>query len=538
MSLRVVDTLRTEANVPDRFGFAARVDAIPGVSLLASADRTNWSKLNGLGSTSASAEDAWEYAVGAEFSAQRARITNWVYSVGFRTRDLPFAADGRIVSERALTGGLSAPLAGSRATADMALQRATRCRFRREGARLAPQPGTHRAPVIPDGAVLENPLILADDSAANCELLGEQLPLGYRPLIAHDGPSALDLTLERQPALVILDVNMPAGELHVDDRATGFEVCRRLKRDPRTGRIPVIFITALNESTDRVKAIEAGGDDFILPHNRLVLGARVNSLLKLKAATDALEEALRRQRELEHVRDDLMKMIVHDLKTPLTSILATLELLGDGDFGPLAPNQQGVVQDALHKSEELLTLIDDLLEVRRIEESSITLSLDEIDAAGLINEIAKDWAVRFEQEKTRVHTEIAGDLPRFTADRGLIKRVLGNLIQNALVHSAGSIDLTLACRAEPPGLRFSVSDTGPGIPAEYHEMIFRKFQQFQATWTPRARTSGLGLTFCRLVTEAHGGRIWVQSAPGKGSTFHVALPLVPPSTTVQLTPAT
>jgi len=126
MKLRVVDTLRTEANVPDRFGFAARLDAIPGVSLLASADRTNWSKLNGLGSPSAAAQDAWEYAVGAEFSAQRARITNWIYSVGFRTRDLPFAADGRIVSEQAFTGGLSAPLAGSRATIDMALQRATR----------------------------------------------------------------------------------------------------------------------------------------------------------------------------------------------------------------------------------------------------------------------------------------------------------------------------------------------------------------------------------------------------------------------------
>jgi len=387
----------------------------------------------------------------------------------------------------------------------------------------------------------ETPLILvADDSVANCELLGEQLAsLGYRPLIAHDGPSALDLTLERQPALVILDVNMPAGDLHVDDRATGFEVCRRLKRDPRTGRIPVIFITALNESTDRVKAIEAGGDDFISkPHNGLVLGARVNSLLRLKAATDALEEALRRQRELEHVRDDLMKMIVHDLKTPLTSILATLELLGDGDFGPLAPMQQGVVQDALHKSEELLALIDDLLEVRRIEESSITLSLDDIDAAELIREIAKDWAVRFEQEKTRVHTDIAGDLPRLTADRGLIKRVLGNLIQNALVHSARSIDLTLACRADPSGIRFSVTDTGPGIPPEFHEMIFHKFQQLQATWTPRARTSGIGLTFCRLVTEAHGGRIWVQSAPGQGSTFHVALPLVPPSPTVHLVPAT
>ncbi len=389
-------------------------------------------------------------------------------------------------------------------------------------------------------ASAEHPLILvADDSVANCELLGEQLAsLGYRPLIAHDGPTALDLTLARQPALVILDVNMPAGDLPVDDRATGFEVCRRLKRDPRTGRIPVIFITALNESTDRVRAIEAGGDDFISkPHNRLVLGARVNALLKLKAATDALEESLRRQRELEHVRDDLMKMIVHDLKTPLTSILATLELLSDGDFGPLAPNQQSVVQDAFHKSEELLALIDDLLEVRRIEESSLTLSLDAIDPAALLREIASDWAVRFDQEKTRVHIEIGEGTPHLTADRGLIKRVLGNLIQNALVHSAGSIDLTLACCAGEPGLRFSVTDTGPGIPPEHHEAIFRKFQQLETAARPRARTSGLGLTFCRLVTEAHGGRSWVESAPGQGSTFHVALPLVPPSPKVSLAPA-
>jgi CheY-like chemotaxis protein len=139
------------------------------------------------------------------------------------------------------------------------------------------------------------------------------------------------------PAPVILDVHMPSGDLNVEDGATGFEVCRRLKRDPRTASTPVIFITALNDTDDRLKAVEAGGDDFLAkPHNRLLLGARVRSLLKLKAATDALEESFRRLRELERVRDDLMKMIVHDLKTPLTSILATLELLGDGDLGPLS----------------------------------------------------------------------------------------------------------------------------------------------------------------------------------------------------------
>jgi len=124
------------------------------------------------------------------------------------------------------------------------------------------------------------PLILvADDVPANVELLFDQLHvLGFRAVAAYDGPSALRVCAERHPDLCILDVSMPAGDLGVDDRSTGFEVCRRIKRDPRTARIPVIFVTALNDTTDRVKAIEAGGDDFLTkPHNRLVLGARVRS---------------------------------------------------------------------------------------------------------------------------------------------------------------------------------------------------------------------------------------------------------------------
>src|SRR5687767_15989597 len=134
---------------------------------------------------------------------------------------------------------------------------------------------------------------------------------------------------------------MPAGSLGVDERSTGFEVCRRIKRDPRTARIPVIFVTALNDTTDRVKAIEAGGDDFLTkPHNRLVLGARVRSLLRLKAATDALEQSFRKLRNLEKLRDDRMKMIVHDLKTPLTTVQATVEMLHDGDVGAVNSEQR------------------------------------------------------------------------------------------------------------------------------------------------------------------------------------------------------
>src|SRR6058998_1564314 len=217
-------------------------------------------------------------------------------------------------------------------------------------------------------------ILVADDIPANVELLLDQLnSLGYDTITASDGMSALAACAEHHPDLCILDVSMPAGDLGVDDRSTGFEVCRRIKRDPRTARIPVIFVTALNDTSDRVRAIEAGGDDFLTkPHNRLVLGARVRSLLKLKAATDALEDSLRKLRELERVRDDLMKMIVHDLKSPLTSVLATMEMLMDGDFGPLTPKQRGALGDSEGKAEDLLALIEDLLEVRRIEETSIT----------------------------------------------------------------------------------------------------------------------------------------------------------------------
>ncbi len=372
------------------------------------------------------------------------------------------------------------------------------------------------------------PLILvADDSDANCELLRDQLhSLGFRTVVAHDGPAVLEATLVQRPLLVILDVHMPAGELNVDDGSTGFEVCRRLKRDPRTASVPVIFITALNDTDDRVRAVEAGGDDFLSkPHNRLLLGARVRSLLKLKAATDALEESYRRLRELERVRDDLMKMIVHDLKTPLTSILATMELLIDGDLGPLGDRQRGALADTQVKSEELLSLINDLLEVRRIEETSIALHLEEIDAPGLLEEMLRDWALRFQQERTVAAADVASDSPTFRGDRGMLKRVFGNLIQNALIHSGAPIELTLVARPDPNGIRFTVVDTGPGIPPEYHDVIFQKFEQVRAVHAPRVRTSGLGLTFCRLVVEAHGGRIWVQSTEGAGSAFHFILPL-------------
>ena len=372
-------------------------------------------------------------------------------------------------------------------------------------------------------------ILVADDIPANVELLLDQLnSLGYETITATDGPSAVAAAFESQPDLCILDVSMPAGDLGVDDRSAGFEVCRRIKRDPRTSRIPVIFVTALNDTSDRVRGIEAGGDDFLTkPHNRLVLGARVRSLLKLKAATDALEDSLRKLRELEKVRDDLMKMIVHDLKTPLTSVLATLEMLADGDFGQVTTPQKAAIGDAETKSEDLLGLIDDILEVARIEEANISLALAPIAPGALLAELVYEWGHRFQQEGTTASVSVADDAPIFSGDKGLIKRVFSNLIQNAVTHSSHAVHIELNARRARQGVLFTVTDNGPGIPPEYHDLIFRKFGQVEMPRSPRTRSSGLGLTFCKLVVERHGGRIWVKSIEGKGSSFYIELPSDP-----------
>ena len=385
-------------------------------------------------------------------------------------------------------------------------------------------------------------VLIADDVPANVELLADQLQLlGYRTVVAEDAPSALASAFANRPDICLLDVTMPAGDLGVPDRAAGFEVCRRLKRDPRTARTPVIFVTALNDTADRVKAIEAGGDDFLTkPHNRLVLGARVRSLVKLKRATDALADSVRKLRELEKVRDDLLNMLVHDLKSPLAGVLATLEMAGDGDFGPVPERARDALEQAHGRGEELLALIDDLLEVARIEEGRLSVRPEPLEPPRMLAELARDWAVRFAAADVRAEVDAeAPGAPAFAGDRALLRRVFNNLLENALTHAApdradrpapGAAAFTVrvsARAAEGDGVLFTVADNGPGVPPEYQELIFRKFETVKLTGALRARGSGLGLAFCRMVVEAHGGRVWVQSTPGAGAAFHVLLPTVP-----------
>jgi two-component system, sensor histidine kinase and response regulator len=366
-------------------------------------------------------------------------------------------------------------------------------------------------------------LLVVDDNPLNVEPLCDLLEaMGYRVAKALDGVTALRLVEEASPDLILLDIMMPG--------MNGFEVCMRLKRDPRFARIPVVFVTALSDTEDKVKAIEAGGDDFLTkPFNRPILLSRIRSLLRLKEASDELESSYRKLQALERMKDDLMKMIVHDLKSPLSGVLATLEVVLDGDAGALNPHQHQLLVEAQGHGSDMLQLIEDLLELTRLEESRLVLEREMVPVPRLLTSVAEEWKVRLDRGGATLQVE-GGDGLMVHADETLLRRVFANLIGNALRHAGEGIRIDIDARPEPHGrcVLFSVVDDGVGIPPAYHELIFRKFGSLQKVDARGAASSGIGLTFCKLAVEAHGGRIWVESEEGKGSAFRFLIPIPGP----------
>jgi signal transduction histidine kinase len=204
----------------------------------------------------------------------------------------------------------------------------------------------------------------------------------------------------------------------------------------------------------------------------MVLGARVRSLLKLKAATDALEDSYRKLRELEKVRDDLMKMIVHDSQDAADVHHRDARDAGGRRSRRGHRSQQGALRDTENKAQELLHSSRTSSRLRASRRTSISLDLEPLDPSRSVHEIMNDWTLRLQQERASTTIEVAADVPPFPRRRSLLKRVFGNLIQNSLIHSSTAVELRIFARTDPRGVLFTVADNGPGIPPQYHEVIF------------------------------------------------------------------
>jgi two-component system, sensor histidine kinase and response regulator len=349
-------------------------------------------------------------------------------------------------------------------------------------------------------------VLVVDDHPQNVELLEAYLiPEGY------DGIEALERVEEGAPDIVLLDVMMP--------RMDGYEVCQKMKEDESTRFIPIVMVTALKELEDKIKSIEAGADDFLTkPIVKIELLTRIRSLIRVKRLHDDLEKSYKELKDLEKTKENLTQMIIHDLKNPLTGIKANLEIVGMEELN----DTQECLEAAQRSSDLLYNMIQDLLDISKLEEEKLNLILESVTMPDLADAARSEVEAPANAEDKEIKLDIPEGLPAINMDRQLIYRVISNLLLNAIKHTGRGGVITLRAGIQGDVIQIDVADTGHGIPQDYLEAIFEKFGQVES----RSRTgTGLGLTFCKMAVEAHGGKIWVESVEGEGSTFSFTLPL-------------
>ena len=360
-------------------------------------------------------------------------------------------------------------------------------------------------------------VMVVDDTPDNLALLDHMLRAqGYRVRAFPRPALALAAALRTPPDIFLLDINMP--------EMTGFELCKRLKADRALAEVPVIFISALSETSEKVRAFSAGGVDYVTkPFQFDEVAARVRAHLRIRSQQVELQAAHDCLRGLEDVRDSLVHMIVHDMGSLLTPILSNLDWLA-GE--PLTDDARAAIDDSLSASRELHDMIKSLLDVSRMESSQMTLASALTELNALVASAVHDLSALRGRELVTLQTP-PGDC-HLHCDPDLVRRVVINLVGNALKYAreqGGEVCIEVASTLS--GARVTVRDNGPGIPAEFHGRIFDKFFQVNAGQRRVKHSSGLGLTFCKLAIEAHGGRIGLESEAGRGSNFWFELPRTP-----------
>ena len=358
-------------------------------------------------------------------------------------------------------------------------------------------------------------ILVVDDAPANLHLLSGMLKeKGYKARPVPSGRLALRAARSEPPDLILLDINMPEMD--------GYEVCRRLKQDHRLKEIPVIFISALSETLDKVKAFTVGGVDYVTKPLRFEeVEARIDTHLQLRQMQKELQQNYDRLRELETLRDNLTHMIVHDMRSPLMALASSLQLLEMDLQGKVPDENMDDIENARASSTVLIRMVSDLLDVSRLEARQMPLKLEQGD----LKSIADQAVTAVKGLTPGRQVELSGSEELLVlCDREVMRRVLENLIGNGLKHTPKGVKLRIHLQQIQEGVRVEVSDSGPGIPAEYQQKIFEKFGQVEPCKESKYHSTGLGLAFCKLAVEAHGGHIGVESEEGQGSTFWVTLP--------------
>ena len=377
--------------------------------------------------------------------------------------------------------------------------------------------------MTPEAAPRIQKVLVVDDNAMNRQVAeGHLVAAGYAVILAESGEEGLAALEARAPDLVLLDVLMPGLD--------GFETCKRMKQLPKGKDAPVVFLTALGDLGSHQKAIESGADDFLTkPINRTELLIRVRSLMWVKHLRDELTQGydlIRSQRDAllqaQRQKAELSALVVHDLKNPLTAILVNVEFLVQQ--ASLAADDRAALSDVFSAAQAMHRMVINLLDISRSEDGMLIPKLGEVALAHMVEEVCGAVGRRSAEQGIKLAHEVGVDT--VTADRDLLRRLIENLLDNAIKYAPGGGTIEVRVSPSTDGTcEIHVNDQGPGVPLESREKIFEKYAQLDRHGGAHASHSrGLGLAFCRLAAEAHGGRIWVEENRPRGSSFRVRLP--------------
>ncbi len=366
-----------------------------------------------------------------------------------------------------------------------------------------------------DDARRTTSILVVDDTIENLRLLesmlGEQ---GYEVRPVTSGRLALSAATHDPPDLILLDITMPDMD--------GFEVCRRLKALDAVKDVPVIFLTALNETAHKVKAFDAGGIDYITkPFQMEEVLARVHTHVALRRASLELQRNYERLQNLERLRDDLVHMVVHDMRSPLMVLTMHLDFLRGEAAHVLSGQATEDLEAAVRGAGSLTRMANDLIDVSRLEDGKMPVQRGACDAAQIAEDVRAALG-RWDRGRT-IGVDARGPI-EITCDRGLVFRVLENLVNNAIKHTPSEGRIEIAVARTEGQVRISVADEGRGVPRDAREKIFEKFGAVATRHGQQYHSAGLGLAFCKLAVEAHGGTIGVDDREPHGSTFWFELP--------------